>query len=161
MVWSAKTRTDLGNIVKRLCDMPIFQTATNTFRTGLASAQYNFSSDTFRIALYTGNATLDEKTTGYTSSNEVVASGYTAGGATLTVSVTPTTGNTGNVVYLSFSNVSWTGAITARGALIYKFNGTTNPSVCVLDFGGDKSSRNTFQVQFPTANNTSAILRIA
>jgi hypothetical protein len=141
--------------------MPLFQTATNTFRTGLANAAYNFTSDTFKIALYTGAATLNETTTTYTTTNEVVAGGYTAGGATLTVSTTPTTGNSGNVMYLSFNNVSWSGAITARGALIYKFNGTTNPSVCVLDFGGDKSSSSTFQVQFPAATNTSAIIRVS
>ena len=141
--------------------MPLFQTATNTFRTGLANAAYNFSSDTFKIALYTGAATLDENTTAYTATNEVVAAGYTAGGATLTVSVTPTTGNAGNIAYLSFSNVSWSAALTARGALIYKFNGTTNPSVCVLDFGGEKTSRTVFQIQFPPADNSSAIIRIA
>jgi hypothetical protein len=141
--------------------MPLFQTATNTFRTGLANAGYNFTSDTFKIALYTGAATLNETTTAYTATNEVVAGGYTAGGATLTVSTAPTTGNTGNVTYLSFNNVSWSGAITARGALIYKFNGTTNPSVCVLDFGGDKSSSSTFQIQFPAPSSTTAVIRIA
>lgn len=141
--------------------MPIFQTATNTFRTGLANAAYNFSSDTFKIALYTGAATLDETTVGYAATNEVVAAGYTAGGEILTVSVAPTTGNAGNITYLSFNNVSWSSALTARGALIYKFNGTTNPSVCVLDFGGDKTSRTVFQVQFPAPSSTTAIIRIA
>ena len=141
--------------------MPIFQTATNTFRTGLATAEYNFVSDVFNIALYTGNASLDETTTAYTAINEVVAPGYVAGGAALTVSVTPTTGGVGNVTYLSFSDVSWLSALTARGALIYKFNGTTNPSVCVLDFGGDKTSSSVFQIQFPLAASDSAIIRIA
>lgn len=141
--------------------MPLFQTATNTFRTGLANAEYNFSLDTFKIALYTGGATLNEATAAYTATNEVVAGGYTAGGEVLTVSVTPTTGNSGNITYLSFSNVSWSSALTARGALIYKFNGTTNPSVCVLDFGGDKTSRTLFQVQFPAPSSTDAIIRIA
>jgi hypothetical protein len=141
--------------------MPLFQTATNTFRVGLANAEYNFSADTFKIALYTGAATLNESTAAYVATNEVVAAGYTAGGEILTVSVTPTTGNSGNITYLSFNNVSWSSALTTRGALIYKFNGTTNPSVCVLDFGGDKTSRTLFQVQFPSADNSSAIIRIA
>jgi hypothetical protein len=141
--------------------MAINQTATNTFKTGLMNGTYNFSTDTFKIALYTGNATLNDQTTAYASTNEVVASGYTAGGQNLTVSVTPTTGNSGSVAYISFSNVTWNSAITARGALIYKYNGTTNPTVCVLNFGSDKTSTNTFNVQFPTADNTNAIIRIA
>lgn len=141
--------------------MAINQTATNTFKTGLMDGTYNFSTDTFRIALYTGNATLNDQTSAYISTNEVVASGYTAGGQNLTVSVTPTTGNSGSVAYISFSNVTWNSAITARGALIYKYNGTTNPTVCVLNFGSDKTSTNTFNVQFPTADNTNAIIRIA
>ena len=141
--------------------MAINQTATNTFKTGLMNGTYNFSTDTFKIALYTASATLNGQTTAYTSASEVVASGYTAGGNNLTVSITPTTGNSGSVAYISFSNVTWSGAITARGALIYKYNGTTNPTVCVLDFGADKISTTTFNVQFPTADNTNAIIRIA
>jgi hypothetical protein len=75
------------------------------------------------------------------------------------VTVTPTTGGSGTVSYVSFSNVSWTGAFTARGALIYKPG--DNGAVCVLDFGSDKTSTTTFTVQFPAATNTSAIIRIA
>lgn len=140
--------------------MSLTQTATNVFKTGLMNGTYNFNTNTFKIALYTANATLNETTTVYTSSNEVVASGYTAGGQTLSVTVTPTTGSSGNVAYISFANVSWTGAITARGALIYDVT-NSNQTVCVLDFGADKTSTNTFTVQFPAATNTSAIIRIA
>ena len=140
--------------------MALTQGATNTFKTGLASGTFNFNTDTFKIALYTGAALLDATTDSYTSSGEVSASGYTAGGEVLTVTTTPTTGNTGTVAYVSFANVSWTSALTARGALIYKV-GVSNPTVCVLDFGSDKTSTATFTVQFPTANNTDAIIRIA
>ena len=140
--------------------MALTQGATNTFKTGLASGTFNFNTDTFKIALYTGAALLDATTDSYTSSGEVSASGYTAGGEVLTVTTTPTTGNTGTVAYVSFANVSWTSALTARGALIYK-DGGSNPTVCVLDFGSDKTSTATFTVQFPAANNTDAIIRIA
>lgn len=132
----------------------------NVFKTGLANGQYNFTSDTFKIALYTNAATLDASTTVYTTLGEVVASGYTAGGYTLTVDQTPTIGNSGSVAYLSFSNAVWASALTARGALVYK-SGGGNPAVFVLDFGNDKTSTTTFTVQFPAVTNTSAIIRIA
>ena len=139
---------------------------TNTFKTGLLDGVYNFNTGTtqvYKIALYTNTATLDATTTAYTSTGEVVASGYTAGGQTLTVAQIPTIGNqTGNATtYLSFTNAVWTGAILARGALIYLSNGATNPTVCVLDFGADKTSTATFTVQFPAVTNTSAIIRIS
>jgi hypothetical protein len=137
---------------------------TNTFKTGLMNGTFNFTSGTYYIALYTNAATLDATTTTYTgTTGEVVASGYTAGGLLLTIAQTPTIGNqTGAATsYLSFSNAVWTGAITARGALIYLNNGTTNPAVCVLDFGADKTSSSTFTVQFPAVTNTSAIIRIS
>jgi len=142
--------------------MTIAQGATNTFKVGLPSGTFNFSTDTFKIALYTGAASIGTDTTAYTTTGEVVASGYTAGGNTLTVSQTPTIGNQTGVatVYLSFSNVTWTSALTARGALIYK-SGGGNPTVCVLDFGADKTSTTTFTVQFPAATDTAAIIRIA
>ena len=133
----------------------------NTFKTGLMNGTFNFTSGTFNIALYTNAATLNESTTTYTgTTGEVVASGYAAGGQALTITQFPTTG-TGSTAYISFSNAVWTGAITARGALIYLANGTTNPAVCVLDFGSDKSSTTTFTVQFPAVSNTSAIIRIS
>ena len=132
----------------------------NTFRTGLLNGTFNFTSGTFYIALYTNEATLDATTTAYTTTGEVVASGYTAGGEVLTINQTPTTGNAPNTTaYISFANASWTGAITARGALIYKAG--ANGAVCVLDFGSNKTSTTTFTVQFPAATDTSAIIRIA
>ena len=142
--------------------MTIAQSATNTFKVGLPSGTFNFGSDTFKIALYTGAASIGPDTTAYTTTGEVVASGYTAGGEALTISQVPTIGNqSGNATaYLSFSNVTWTAALTARGALIYQV-GSGNPSVCVLDFGSDKTSNTTFTVQFPAATNTAAIIRIA
>jgi hypothetical protein len=141
--------------------------ACNVFKTGLLDGTYDFgtgTTDVYKIALYTNAATLDSDTTAYTATGEVTDSGYTAGGATLTISQVPTIGaqtGSGASAYISFSNASWSGAITARGALVYKYNGTTNPAVFVLDFGSDKTSTTTFQVQFPTASSTSAILRLA
>ena len=142
--------------------MTIAQSATNTFKVGLPSGTFNFNSGSFKIALYTGAASIGPDTTAYTTTSEVVASGYTAGGNPLTVTQTPTIGNqSGNAtVYLSFANVTWTSALTARGALIYQVGGG-NPSVCVLDFGADKTSTTTFTVQFPAATDTAAIIRIS
>ena len=144
--------------------MPIQQGATNAFKTGLATGTFNFSTDTFKIALYTGAADLGPTTATYTSLNETSGTGYAPGGQTLTVTTTPTIGPipTDTVAYLSFANVTWNpAAFTCRGAIIYKADGVTNPTVCILDFGGDKTSTTTFQVQFPAATNTSAIIRIA
>jgi len=138
--------------------------ATNTFKTGLPSGTFNFNTGTtqiFKIALYTNAATLNADTTAYTPTGEVVASGYTAGGQTLVISQVPTVGNTGTTAYWSFDNAVWTTAVTARGALIYLADGATNPAICVLDFGADKTSTTTFTVQFPASTNTSAIIRIA
>ena len=132
----------------------------NVFKTGLMNGTFNFTSGTFYIALYTNAATLDASTTAYTATGEVVASGYTAGGLALTIAQVPTVGNSGSTAYISFDNVVWTSALTARGALIYQ-SGGGNPAVCVLDFGADKTSTATFTVQFPAGSNTSAIIRIA
>jgi hypothetical protein len=142
--------------------MTIAQGATNTFKVGLPSGTFNFSSNSFKIALYTGAASIGPDTTAYTTAGETVAAGYTAGGNPLTVSQAPTIGNQTGLatVYLSFSNVTWTSALTARGALIYKVGGG-NPTVCVLDFGADKTSTTTFTVQFPAATDTAAIIRIS
>ena len=138
----------------------------NVFKTGLLDGTYDFgtgTTDVFKIALYTNTATLDADTTAYSATGEVADAGYSAGGSTLTISQVPTIGTQAGssaVAYLSFSDVSWSGAITARGALIYKYNGTTNPAVCVLDFGSNKTTTTTFQVQFPSATSTSAIIRL-
>ena len=131
--------------------------ACNTFKTGLMNGTFDFTTDTFYMALYTNEATLNPATTAYTSSGEVVDTGYTAGGLALTIAQTPTVGNSGNTAYISFDNAVWSGAITARGALIY----TSGGAVCVLDFGSNKTSAATFTVQFPASTNTSAIIRIA
>jgi len=134
--------------------------ACNTFKTGMMNGTFNFTSGTFYMALYTNAAALDATTTAYTSTGEVVASGYTAGGLALTIAQVPTVGNSGTTAYISFNNAVWTSALTARGALIYQ-SGGGNPAVCVLDFGSDKSSSTTFTVQFPNPSNTSAIIRLA
>jgi hypothetical protein len=140
--------------------MAITQGMATSFKVQLLNGQHNFSANTFKLALYTSSASLDENTTAYSTSNEVASAGnYSAGGNTLTVSVTPT--NTGNVAFISFTNTSWANAtITANGALIYNAN-LANAAVCVLAFGGDKTSTNgTFAVNFPTADATNAIIRL-
>jgi hypothetical protein len=148
--------------------MSILQTATTSFKVELLQAVHNFgptSPNTFKIALYTGNANVNETTTVYTTSNEVVGTGYTAGGNTLVISTYPTAGYNQTAVstaYISFNNTSWTNAtFTARAALIY--NSTQgNKSVAVLDFGSDKTvSNDTFQIIFPTPDANSAIVRIS
>jgi len=137
--------------------MAIQQGATDAFATGLMNGVYNFTTDSFKIALYTGSASLGPTTATYTSANEVVATGYSAGGIALPVSAVPTSAN--NTTFISFSNVTWNAALTASAALIYK-SGGTNPTVCVLDFGASKTSTTTFTIQFPTANSSDAIIRI-
>ena len=148
--------------------MTIAQTSTTSFKVELLQAIHSFgptSPDTFKIALYTAASTIGAATTVYTTTAEVVGTGYTAGGNTLVISTSPTSGNnTANIptAFVSFSNTSWTNAsFTARGALIY--NSTEgNKSVAVLDFGADKTvSNDTFQIIFPTADATSAIVRIS
>ena len=132
----------------------------NTFKIGLFNGTFDFTSGTFYLALYTNSATLDEDTTAYTATGEASGGNYVAGGNLLTIAQVPTV-DIGNTAFVSFSDTSWTGAITARGALIYKNDGAANPAVCVLDFGADKTSTTTFTVQFPAISNTSAIIRIA
>lgn len=144
--------------------MAISQAMCTSFKVGILDGTFDFSSgtsQTYKIALYTSSATLDASTTAYSTSNEVVGTGYTAGGNTLTISTNPT--SSGTTAYLSFANTTWsTATITARGALIYLANGTTNPTVAVLDFGGDKTSTaGDFTINFPTADASSAIIRIA
>ena len=141
-------------------------TLTTSFKQALLDGEMDFSSDTsqvFKIALYTSAATLDADTAAYTASNEVAnGDGYTTTGNTLTISTNPTNGGSGTVVYLSFTNTTWSAAsITARGALIYQ-SGGSNPSVAVINFGADKTSTSgDFTIQFPTADATNAIIRIA
>ena len=130
----------------------------NSLRSNMMSGAINFSSDTFKMALYTNAATLDETTSAYTTQGEVVAAGYTAGGNIVTATVTTQTTPSGSIVYVNFSSPSWTAALTARGALIYKAG--ANGAVCVLDFGNDKTSTSTFTVQMPANTSTSALIRL-
>ena len=148
--------------------MTIAQTSTTSFKVELLQAVHNFgptSADTFKIALYTALSTIGPSTTVYTTTAEVVGAGYTAGGNTLVISTSPTSGNNNLSVptaFISFANSSWPGStFTARGALIY--NSTKgNKSVAVLDFGADKTVANTtFEIVFPTADASSAIVRIS
>jgi hypothetical protein len=128
-----------------------------SFKLGLLGASFDFATpttDVYKIALYDNAAAFDASTTAYTTDNEVVASGYTAGGLVLT----PTVSYDGTTSFLSFANVTWTSALTARGALIYKVGGS---SICVLDFGSNKTSTTTFTVEFPAASSTTAIIRLA
>lgn len=142
--------------------MAISQSMCTSFKTELMTATHNFTAstgDTFKIALYTSSATLDATTTAYTTSNEVTGTGYTAGGNTLT-NVTPT--SSGTTAFTDFADTTWTTAtITARGALIYN-SSKSNKSVCVLDFGSDKTSTaGNFTIVFPTADASNAIIRIS
>lgn len=144
--------------------MAITQAMCTSFKQELLTGTHNFTAgtgDTFKLALYTSSATLDATTTAYTATNEVGASGtYSAGGGALT-NVTPTT--SGTTALTDFDDISFTSAtITARGALIYNDTAAGDPSVIVLDFGSDKTSTaGTFTVQFPTADASNAIIRIA
>ena len=128
-----------------------------SFKVGLLGASFDFATpttDVYKIALYDNAASFDASTTAYTTDNEVVASGYTAGGLVLA----PTVSYDGTTSFLSFANVTWTASLTARGALIYKVGGS---SICVLDFGSNKTSTSTFTVEFPAASSTTAIIRLA
>lgn len=145
--------------------MAITQAMTTSFKKQLMEAEHNFKAaggSTFKIALYTSSASLDSATTAYTTSNEVVGTGYTAGGKTLT-NISPT--SSGTTAYVDFSDVTWsTSTITARGAMIYNSSSSnyTNPAVCILDFGTDKTSTaGDFTIQFPTPDASNAIIRIA
>jgi hypothetical protein len=148
--------------------MALSQTATTSFKVELMQAVHNFgptSPDTFKVALYTGAATLSATTTVYTTSNEVTGSGYTAGGNVLVISVSPTAGNNTQQVptaYISFQNSTWSSAtFTARGALIYNAS-QGNKSVAVLDFGSDKTVNNdSFVINFPPPDPNNAIVRIS
>ena len=119
------------------------------FRNALMAGTADIQAGDFRIALYTSRAKLDADTAAYTPEHEIVAAGYTAGGQLLTKVL--------GAGWINFENVSWSGAMTARGALVYLDPG---PAVCVLDFGADRTSAVTFTVQFPPATSTTALLRL-
>lgn len=130
----------------------------NTLRSGLATSAFDFASDTFYLALYTNTATLDQTTTAYTATGEASGGNYVAGGQVVTATVSTEAIPGGSITYINFSAPAWTGAITARGALIYKAG--ANGAVCVLDFGSDKTSTTTFTVQMPANTSTSALIRL-
>jgi len=135
--------------------MSIVQTQTTSFKKELYQAVHNLATDTLKIALYTGNADLNADTTVYTTTNEVVASGYTAGGNTLTGVAISSYGST---AYVNWANTSWTAAITARCALIYNVT-QGNKSIAVIDFGADKTSTTTFTITMPANTSTTALIR--
>ena len=143
--------------------MAITQAMCTSFKVALLNGEMDFSSDTsqtFKVALFTSSATLSAATTAYSTTNEVTGTNYVAGGNTLTIAAAPA--SSGTTAFLDFADTTWSDAtITARGALIYKVGGS-NPAVAVLDFGGDKTSTTgDFTVQFPAADATNAIVRIA
>jgi hypothetical protein len=156
--------------------MAITQAVCTSFKQELLQGIHNFTNgsgggtttttgtgNAFKLALYTSSATLDATTTAYTVTNEVSGTGYSAGGGALT-NVTPTT--SGTTALTDFADLTFSSAtITARGALIYNSSttaGTADRAVLVLDFGGDKTSTaGDFTIQFPTADASNAIIRIA
>ena len=146
--------------------MAITSAVCTSFKVELLKGVHDFTAttgNTFKIALYTSSATLGAGTTAFSTSNEITnssGSAYTSGGATLT-SVTPTSDSTTAVC--DFADVSYTNAsFTANGALIYNDTATGDPACAVIAFGGDKTvTSGTFTIQFPTADATNAIIRLA
>lgn len=139
--------------------MAISQAMCSSFKQQILLGEHDLDTDVLKIALYTSLATLSAATTAYTTSDEVVGTGYTAGGNTLTGATVSLTGTT---AFVDFADTSWTTAtITARGALIYN-SSKSNKAIAVLDFGSDKTSTaGTFTIQFPANDATNAIVRIA
>jgi hypothetical protein len=146
--------------------MAITSAICTSFKVEILKAVHNFtasSGNTFNIALYDSSASLGAGTTAYTTSEEITntsGSAYSAKGKALT-SVTPVASSTTAVC--DFSDISWTSAsFTARGCMIFNDSASGDPSVCCIDFGGDKTATNgTFTIQFPTADSSDAIIRIA
>jgi hypothetical protein len=141
----------------------IVQTQTTQFKSDCLSGLVNFTTTspyTYKVALYTALTTLNNTTATYAgTANEVVATGYTAGGNAITITQNPGIDLTNNVAFPYFANVIWTGAtITARGALIY--NATTGNSVAVLNFGNDITMSN-FTITWPAATSTTAVITIS
>jgi hypothetical protein len=134
----------------------ITQTACTVFKTNLLNGLENFTTGTYKLALYTAFADLDANTITYSTTNEITGTGYVAGGKVLT-NIVPSSSN--GVAFISFDTVSWDpAAFTTRGALIY--NSVTNAAVCVLNFGSDKTCNNTFSITFPPATSSDAVIRI-
>jgi hypothetical protein len=139
--------------------MAISQAMCTSAKADFLGGVIDLDTDVIKIALYTSAATLSAATTVYTTSDEVIGVGYTAGGNTLTGATISTSGTT---AFVDFTDTTWTTAtITARGALIYD-SSKSNKAVAVLDFGADKTSTaGDFTIQFPTNDATNAIIRIA
>ena len=136
--------------------MAIVQTQTTSFKAELYQGIHDLTTDVIKIALYTANANLNETTTVYSVTNEVANTGtYVAGGAQLTPI---TVSSSGYTAFVGFPNISWTGVITARGALIYN-SSQGNKSIAVLDFGSDKISTVTFTITMPANTATAALIR--
>ena len=146
--------------------MAITSAICTSFKVELLKGVHNFTAttgNTFKIALYDSDATLGAGSTAFTTSEEITntsGTAYTSGGATLT-SVTPVASSTTAVC--DFDDVSFSSAsFTANGALIYNSSASGNPAVCAIAFGSDKTATNgTFTIQFPTADATNAIIRLA
>ena len=143
--------------------MAITSAVCNTFKTEVLKAVHNFTNgqNQFNLALYTSSATLNKSTTAYTTSNEVAnGNGYTTKGVALT-NVTPAL--SGDTAVCDFANVSFTSAsFTANGCLIFNETASGDPSVCAIAFGGDKTvTSGTFTIEFPAADASNAILKIA
>ena len=139
--------------------MAIVQSMVSSFKQQILLGEHDLDTDVIKIALYTSAATLGAATTAYTTSDEVVGTGYTAGGNTLAGATVSLTGTT---AFVDFTDTTWTTAtITARGALIYN-SSKSDKAIAVLDFGSDKTSTaGSFTVQFPANDSSSAIVRIA
>lgn len=138
--------------------MPIFQTQTTSFKEQLPQGIHDLLNDTIKIALYKSTASLGASTTVYGVADEVVGTGYVAGGKVMT---NVTIANLNNVVYVDFDDVVWNPAsFTAAGALIYNAS-KGNKSIAVLSFGGDKTAANTFTIQMPANTYDAALLRFA
>ena len=135
--------------------MTIQQTQTTSFKKELYQGVHNLETDAIYIALYTANASLDQNTTVYSSTNEVTATGYTAGGKLL---LSPVVSSSGYTAYVSFANPSWSGAITARCALLYNAS-KANKAIAVIDFGSNKTSTTTFTITMPANTADSALIR--
>ena len=136
--------------------MSIVQTQTTSFKAELYQGVHDLTTDVIKIALYTASANLNETTTAYSATNEVANTGtYVAGGAILTPI---TVSSSGYTAFVGFPNISWTGAITARCALIYN-SSQSNKSIAVLDFGSDKTSATTFTITMPANTATAALIR--
>ena len=139
--------------------MAITTAMCSSFKQELFEGVHDFTSHTFKMALYTSSATLGAATTAYSATNEVSGTGYTAGGQALD---NPTVTLSGTTAFVDFDDETWAAAtITARGALIYNDTAAGDPAVAVFDFGSDKiSTAGDFVVQFPTADASNAIVRI-